>query len=127
MIQNGTFLNVLDNTGAKTICCIKVSKGYKRRYAKIGDVITVSVKSMRQKKNSISKVKKGDVVKALIIRTKSKTLDKFNESFSSKENAAVLLTKQNKCLGTRIFGPVPKFFRSTRFLKIISMSSGVLN
>lgn len=127
MIQSGSFLNVLDNSGAKLVFCIKVSKGYKRRYAKIGDVVTASVKSMRQKKNSISKVKKGDVVKALVIRTKIKTFNKFCEGFNLRENAVVLLTKQNKFLGTRIFGPVPKLFCSTRFLKIVSMSSGVLN
>lgn len=128
MVQNGTFLNVLDNSGAKTVCCIKVSKGYKKRYSDTGDVIVVSVKSIRRRKNVISKVKKGEVVRALIIRTKKKT--GVNSSFefcSFDENAVVLLNKQNKFIGTRVFGPVSKSFCSTRFLKIVSMSSGIIN
>lgn len=128
MIQNGTFLNVLDNSGAKTVCCIKVSKGYKKRYSNIGDVIVVSVKSIRQRKNVISKVKKGEVVRALIIRIKKRTrVNSSFEFFSFDENAVVLLNKQNKFIGTRVFGPVSTFFRSTRFLKIVSMSSGIIN
>lgn len=127
MIQSGTFLNVLDNSGARLVSCIKVSKGYKKRYSKTGDVITVSVKSIRQKKNVMSKVRKGEVVKALIIRTKKNETGKFFERINFNENSAVLLNKQYKFLGTRIFGPVPKYFRFTRFLKIISMSSGTIN
>ena len=75
MIQSGTYLNVVDNSGAKDVCCIKVSKGYRRRYAAIGDVITVSVKALRSKRKATSKVKKGDVVKALVVRTKTNQKD----------------------------------------------------
>ena len=75
MIQTGTFLNIIDNSGAKEVCCIKVSKGYRRRYAFTGDVITVSVKSLKSKRKATSKVKKGDVVKALVVRTKSEKKD----------------------------------------------------
>jgi len=71
MIQMGTYLNVIDNSGAKDICCIKVSKGYRRRYAVIGDVITASIKNIRKNKKLTTKVQKGDVVKALVVRTRS--------------------------------------------------------
>lgn len=71
MIQSGSYLNVVDNSGGKTIFCIKVGKGYRRRYARVGDIITASIKELRKKNRATSKVKKGDVVKALIIRTRS--------------------------------------------------------
>jgi large subunit ribosomal protein L14 len=126
MIQDKTLLNVIDNSGAQTVCCIKVMKGYRRRYAYIGDVITVSVKSIRRKRKLTSKVKKGDVAKALIIRTKiTKTLP-FHEHISFNENSVVLINKQNKLLGTRVFGPVPKSFKYSRFLRIASLSAGII-
>ena len=126
MIQDKTLLNVIDNCGAQTVCCIKVMKGYRRRYAYIGDVITVSVKSIRRKRRLTSKVKKGDVVKALIIRTKiTKTLP-FHEQVSFNENGVVLISKQNKLLGTRIFGRVSKSFLYSRFLRIASLSAGII-
>jgi large subunit ribosomal protein L14 len=126
MIQNGSYLNVIDNSGAKTIFCIKVLSGYKRRYAGIGDLIVVSIKSLRTKRRSTSKTKKGEIYRALIIRTKV-----FNNQFSGNkvsffENSAVLLNKQNKFIGTRVFGSVPKLFRYTKHLKIIFLSSGVI-
>lgn len=127
MIQSGSYLNVIDNSGAKTVCCIKTSKGYQNRYSKLGDVIIVSVKEIRQKKNLLPKVKKGEVVKALIVKTRNNRKFKFFESFCFSENAVILLNKQHKYIGTRIFGPVSKYFMSTRFLKIVSMSSGVLD
>lgn len=126
MIQNGTFLNVIDNSGAKKVCCIKVLKGYRRRYASVGDIITVSIKSVRQKKKVIPKVKKGEVTRALIIRTKSMIKRPFFESIAFNENAVVLLNKQNKLLGTRIFGSISKYFRYTLFLKTVTLSSGII-
>ena len=127
MIQNGTFLNVVDNTGAKRVCCIKVTKGYRKRYAFVGDVIVVSVKTIRHKKKRISKIKKGDVTKALVVRTKFSGKQPFCESISFNENAVILLNKQHKLLGTRIFGSISKYFRYTQFLKTITLSSGVIN
>lgn len=127
MIQSGTYLNVIDNSGAKDVCCIKVSKGYRRRYATIGDIITVSIKNIRKKKKLTSKVQKGDVIKALIIRTRSITTSSLNEQSKFFENSAVLITKQNKLIGTRIFGAIPISFRNTKFLRVISLCTGLIN
>jgi large subunit ribosomal protein L14 len=120
MIQNGTYLNVIDNCGAKNVCCIKVSKGYRRRYAVIGDIITVSIKNIRKKRRSTSKIKKGDVIKALIVKTR------FNESLAFNENGVVLITAQRKLLGTRIFGGIPQIFKYTKFLRLTSLCSGLI-
>jgi large subunit ribosomal protein L14 len=127
MIQSGSFLNIIDNSGAKDICCIKVSKGYRRRYAQIGDVITASIKNIRKNKKINSKVKKGEVVKALIVRTRFNMTSKFNERFKFFENSAVLINKQNKLIGTRIFGAISKQFKYTKYLRIASLSSGLIN
>jgi large subunit ribosomal protein L14 len=126
MIQKGSYLKVIDNSGVKQISCIHVLGGYRRRYAKIGDLITASVKSIRFKENM--KVKKGAVVKALIIRSKVFfSLKKKNNSLIKHDsNAAVLLTNQYKLIGTRIFGGVLKDFRYTKFSKIVSLSSGFI-
>lgn len=126
MIQSGTYLNVIDNSGAKDICCIKVLPGYKRKYASVGDIIVVSVKSLRSKRRSTSKVKKGDVLKALVVRTKVGAKDFSGKKTSFLENSAVLLNNQFKPLGTRVFGPVPKVFNYTKYLKVPSISSGSL-
>tara|TARA_R110000764_G_C11029108_1_gene385141 strand:+ start:19342 stop:19725 length:384 start_codon:yes stop_codon:yes gene_type:complete len=126
MIQMGTYLNVIDNSGAKDICCIKVSKGYRRRYAVIGDVITASIKNIRKNKKLTTKVQKGDVVKALVVRTRSANVSKLNEHLIFNENGAVLITKQNKLIGTRVFGVIPKKLKYTKFLRITSLSSGIV-
>jgi len=122
----GTYLNVIDNSGAKDICCIKVSKGYRRRYAVIGDVITASIKNIRKNKKLTTKVQKGDVVKALVVRTRSANVSKLNEHLIFNENGAVLITKQNKLIGTRVFGVIPKKLKYTKFLRITSLSSGIV-
>ena len=124
MIQSGTYLNVADNSGAKDICCIKVLPGYRRRYASVGDIIVVSVKSLRSKRRSTSRVKKGDVLKALIVRTKVGLKDFSGKRLTFLENSAVLLNNQFKPLGTRVFGPVPKELTYTKYLKVASLSSG---
>lgn len=124
MIQSGTYLNVVDNTGAKIVCCIKVIGGYRKRYAFVGDVVCVSIKSLRAKRELNLKVKKGEVLKAVVIRTKTAFISYSQESVSFFSNAVVLVNSQNKLLGSRIFGLVPKKFRYTKFLKIISLSSG---
>lgn len=124
MIQNGTYLNIVDNSGAKVACCIKVMIGYKRRYARIGDLVMISIKSLRTKRRFSSKTKKGEVYRALLIRAKVNKVS-YNGDFNSFfENSAVLLTKQNKLLGTRIFGSISKSFRYTKYLKLLSLSAG---
>jgi large subunit ribosomal protein L14 len=126
MIQKGTYLNIIDNSGAKEVCCIHVLKGYRKRYAVSGDTVVVSIKSLRLKRRSHAKIKKGEVLKALIVRTKSNIKTYSSEELSFLENSAILLSKQDKLLGTRIFGSVPSFFRYTKFLRIISLASGFI-
>jgi large subunit ribosomal protein L14 len=124
MIQQGSILNVIDNSGAKKLMCIKIlNAGYKQRYAKIGDTILVSVKSIRFSKNI--KIKKGDLCKAVIVKTKKGAFSFSSNYKSFVENAAVLLNKQNKLLGTRIFGTIPKQFKYSRYLKLTTLSSGL--
>lgn len=106
MIQQQTILNVSDNSGAKTAQCIKVLGGFKKKTATIGDIITISIKKLRETKK-ISKVKKGEIYKAIIIRTKKLTQNTHcYNSFS--DNAVILLDKQNSYIGTRVIGPVSK-------------------
>jgi large subunit ribosomal protein L14 len=127
MIQSGTYLNVVDNSGAKKACCLKVLKGYQRRYAFPGDVIIVSIKSLRSKRRSTSKAKKGQIFKALVVRTKARIKKSFSgESLNFFENSVVLLNNQNKLIGTRIFGTLPKFFRYTKFLKLTFLALGLV-
>ncbi len=126
MIQNGTWLNVIDNSGAKEVGVIQVLRGYRKRYAAVGDTCIVSVKSLRSKRRDASKLKKGDVLKALIVRTKVPVNSYSAESVGFLENAAILLTRQNKLLGTRVFGAVPKMLRQTRFLRVVSLAAGFI-
>jgi len=127
MIQNGTYLNVIDNSGAKIVGCIQVKNGFKKRYASMGDIIVVSVKSLRNKRRITSKVKKGEVLKALIVRTKSSSKEYSNKSINFFENSVILLTNNNRPVGTRIFGVLPKFFRYTKHFKIASLSAGLIS
>lgn len=126
MIQRGTYLNVVDNSGAKKVCCIQVYGGYRRRYARSGDVILLSVKTLRKRNKEQSKVKKGSKVKGLIIRTKTFKPNYSNEIVSSFENSVILISNDNKLIGNRIFSPIEKKFRYTKYLKILSISSGIL-
>jgi large subunit ribosomal protein L14 len=122
MIQVETNLDVADNSGAKRLSCIKVLGGSKRRYASIGDVIVVSVKEAMPH----SKVKKGDVFKAVVVRTK-KEINRDNGSYISFDtNSAVLLNKNLEPIGTRIFGPVTRELRQKQFMKIVSLAPEVL-
>lgn len=125
MVQSGSLLNVVDNSGAKKVACIKVLGGYKKRYGRLGDLLVVSVKSMRKRKQGTFKIKKGDVVKALIIRDKVDTKSLQTDSFSFFENSVVLLTRQKKLIGTRVFGGIPKIFRYSPYLRISSLSAGL--
>ena len=122
MIQVQTELLVADNTGAKRIECIKVLGGSKRRSASIGDIIVVSIKDALPR----AKVKKGDVYKALIVRTKKDFSRKDGSTIRFDKNAAVLLDKQEEPIGTRIFGPVTRELRSRGQMKIISLAPEVL-
>jgi large subunit ribosomal protein L14 len=122
MIQVESSLEVADNSGAKRVACIKVLGGSKRRYASVGDIIMVSVKDAMPH----SKVKKGDVMQAVIVRT-AKELRRPDGSYIKFDtNAAVLLTKQGEPVGTRIFGPVARELRARNFMKIVSLAPEVL-
>ncbi len=122
MIQVQSRLNVADNTGAKKIQCIKVPGGSGRRYARVGDVIVVSVK------NAIpgADIKKGDISKAVIVRTKKEQRRKDGSYIRFDENAAVLIADNLEPKGTRIFGPVARELREKRYMRIVSMAPEVL-
>jgi large subunit ribosomal protein L14 len=122
MIQTETRLRVADNSGAKLLQCIKVLGGTRRRYATVGDVIVVSVKEAMPN----SKVKKGDVMKAVIVRTKKEIPRPDGSYIKFDDNSAVLITQQNEPVGTRIFGPVARELRAKNFMKIISLAPEVL-
>ena len=126
MIQQQTVLNVSDNSGAKLVKCIKVLGGLKRKVANAGDVIVVSVLKLRNKSKKNSKVKKGEVLKALIIRTKSKKYRPDGSYVWFSNNSVSLLNKQNKPLGSRILGPITVNSFSENFLKIISTSQKIV-
>jgi large subunit ribosomal protein L14 len=122
MIQMQTILNVADNSGAKKVACIKVLGGSKRRYAGIGDVIVVAVKESIPN----SKVKKGDVMKAVVVRTVKEVRRPDGSYLKFDDNSAVLITNQMEPVGTRIFGPVARELRAKQFMKIISLAPEVL-
>jgi large subunit ribosomal protein L14 len=127
MIQNGTFLKVVDNSGAKIAFCIKVKAGPNRKYAYMRDSVFVSIKELRSKRRLTSKVKKGATLKALILHTRSKFKTLVGETFNFFSNNAVLLNRQNKLVGSRILSAVPKKFRFTKFLKLASLSFGFID
>ena len=122
MIITETKLNVADNSGAKLIQCIKVLGGSKRRSASIGDLIVVSVKEAIPN----GKVKKGEVVRAVVVRTKKGVSREDGSTIRFDKNSAVLLTKEGEPIGTRIFGPVTRELRLKKFTKIISLAPEVL-
>lgn len=122
MIIVQTNLDVADNSGAKRVQCIKVLGGTHRASASVGDVIVVSVKDAIPS----GKVKKGEVLRAVVVRTKKKLRRVDGSLISFDTNAAVVLNKQNEPIGTRIFGPVPRELRAKKFMKIISLAPEVL-
>jgi len=122
MIQMRTILDVADNSGARKIGCIKVLGSSRRKYASLGDVIVVSVKDAIPN----SKIKKGDVVRAVVVRTKKGVKRPDGSYIKFDDNSAVLLTPQNEPIGTRIFGPVARELRAKKFMKIISLAPEVL-
>ena len=122
MIQMTSVLDVADNSGAKKVFCIKVLGGSRRRYASIGDVIIVSVREAIPG----SKVKKGEVSRAVIVRTRRELARSDGSYIKFDGNSAVLINKENEPIGTRIFGPVARELRAKRFMKIISLAPEVL-
>ncbi|RLB84998.1 MAG: 50S ribosomal protein L14 [Deltaproteobacteria bacterium] len=122
MIQAETRLTVADNSGAKILYCIKVLGGSRRRYASVGDIIVVSVKEAIPN----TKVKKGDVVKAVVVRTKKEIRRLDGSYIRFDDNSAVLISQTKEPIGTRIFGPVARELRGKRFMKIISLAPEVL-
>jgi large subunit ribosomal protein L14 len=122
MIQTTTTLDVADNSGAKKLMCIRVLGGTRRKYASLGDVIVVSVKEAIP----TAKVKKGEVAKAVIVRTRKEVSRQDGSYIRFDNNSAVLVDKDNEPIGTRIFGPVARELRGKRFMKIISLAPEVL-
>jgi large subunit ribosomal protein L14 len=122
VIQMTSVLDVADNSGAKKVYCIKVLGGSRRRYASIGDIIIVSIREAIPG----AKVKKGEVARAVIVRTRKELARNDGSSIKFDGNSAVLINKENEPIGTRIFGPVARELRAKRFMKIISLAPEVL-
>ncbi len=122
MIQMQSMLDVADNSGAKKLRCIKVLGGSKRRYATVGDVVVVSVREAMPN----GKVKKGDVARAVIVRTAKELRRADGTYIRFDSNSAVLIDKQGEPIGTRIFGPVARELRARRYMKIVSLAPEVL-
>ncbi|MGF1455701.1 MAG: 50S ribosomal protein L14 [Alphaproteobacteria bacterium] len=122
MIQMQTNLDVADNSGARRVQCIKVLGGAKRKYAHVGDIIVVSVKEAIPR----GRVKKGDVMRAVVVRTAKEIRRPDGSAMRFDRNAAVLVNKQGEPIGTRIFGPVPRELRARNQMKIISLAPEVL-
>ena len=122
MIQTQSYLEVADNSGARRVMCIKVLGGSKRRYARVGDLIKVTVKEAIPR----GKVKKGQVMTAVVVRTKKGVRRSDGSLIKVDDNAAVLLNAQDAPIGTRIFGPVTRELRGEKFMKIISLAPEVI-
>jgi large subunit ribosomal protein L14 len=122
MIQIESVLDVADNSGAKTVKCIKVLGGSKRRYASIGDVIVVSIREAMPN----SKVRKGETARAVVVRTKRETRRADGSYIRFDTNSAVIINAQKEPIGTRIFGPVARELRAKKFMKIVSLAPEVL-
>ena len=122
MIQMQTNLEVADNSGARRVMCIKVLGGSKRKYAGVGDIIVVSIKEAIPR----GRVKKGDVLQAIVVRTSQAIKRKDGSVIRFDKNAAVIVNKQGEPIGTRIFGPVPRELRAKNHMKIISLAPEVI-
>jgi large subunit ribosomal protein L14 len=122
MIQMESVLDVADNSGAKRVRCVKVLGGSKRKYATLGDVIVVSIKDAAPN----GKVKKGQVARAVIVRTRKEVRRRDGSYIRFDDNSAVLINKENEPVGSRIFGPVARELRAKKFMKIVSLAPEVL-
>jgi large subunit ribosomal protein L14 len=126
MIQQQTILKVADNSGAKTVRCIKVLGGFKKRYANLGDIIVVSVQQLRNKSKKTSKVLKGGVFRALVVRIKKRYKRKDGSTFFLQENSVALINKQGNPIGSRILAPIPKMLKKKKLMKFVSLSTGLV-
>jgi len=122
MIQMESVLDVADNSGAKRVKCVKVLGGSKRKYASVGDIVVVSIKDAAPN----GKVKKGQLTRAVIVRTKKEIRRRDGSYIRFDNNSAVILSKENEPVGTRIFGPVARELRAKAFMKIVSLAPEVL-
>ncbi|NLE49480.1 MAG: 50S ribosomal protein L14 [Sandaracinaceae bacterium] len=122
MIQTESVLDVADNSGAKSVYCIKVLGGAGRRYARVGDVIVVSIREAHPQ----SRVKKGDVARAVVVRTRAEYQRPDGTHIKFDTNSAVIVNKDNEPIGTRIFGPVARELRGKKFMKIVSLAPEVV-
>lgn len=127
MIQQQTKLKVIDNSGAKIVKCIKILGGFKRKFAFTGDTVIVSVKELRNKFKIKSKVKKGEIYKAILLRTKKKQKQKDGSFFCFIENSVCLINFQQKFLFTRILGPISKTIKTPSRIKLLNASSGIIS
>jgi large subunit ribosomal protein L14 len=126
MIQVQTILKVSDNSGAKTVKCIKILGGFKKKYAVLGDTIVVSIQQLRNKEKKSSKVKKGEIYKALIIRTKTPYTTNDGSQIRFNENSVTLMNKQENPISTRIIGPLSKVLKKKKYQKFLSIASGLI-
>uniref|UniRef100_UPI0030030982 ribosomal protein L14 n=1 Tax=Cocconeiopsis kantsiensis TaxID=3082010 RepID=UPI0030030982 len=126
MIQQQTILKIIDNSGAKTVKCIKVLGGFKKKVSKLGEVIVVSVQQLRNRFKNKSKVRKGEIYKALIVKTKIGVVKKSGYKETFTENSAILINKSGNPVGTRIIGPLTKNLKLKKNNKFISISSGLV-
>ena len=128
MIQKGSYIRVVDNSGASVVQCIHLVGGYRRRYARLGDTIIVAVKAMRRTRRQKVKIKKGDLAKGVIIRSKvGLTSGAFGTQYRNKDNGVALLSLQDKYLSTRIFGGISRKFRFSKYLRTAILSSGTFS
>ena len=127
MIQVQTLLHVADNSGGRFVRCLKIlKKGTKPQYGQVGDIIVVSIKQLRTQNKFLSKVKKGEVLLAVIVKTHNVFKRPIGFSFNFSHNAVVLVNKQFKPLATRIIGLIPRELKNKKFSKIVSLSAGTL-
>ena len=126
VIQVGSFLDVIDNLGVKTLKCIKILGGYKKQYAKIGDLILCSIQKINFKKSKKHKIKKGDLIFSILVQTKDYIKRSDGQQIKFLHNSVVLLDKQKKVIATRISSPICKEFKKKNFLKLISVTPKII-
>jgi large subunit ribosomal protein L14 len=124
MIQQQTKLKVSDNSGAKIVRCIKVLGGFQKASSKLGETIVISIQQLRNKSKSTSKVRKGEIYKAVVIKSKKKIYRKDGSTLNNKENSVFLLNKQGKPLATRILSPITKELKTKKFSKLVNIAVG---
>ena len=126
MIQQESVLTVIDNSGAKFVKCIKVLGKFKKKYAKLGDLVIVSIQQLRNRLKNTSKVSKKNIFKALVVRIKKGYKKRDGSIFLLGDNAVILVDKQNNPIGTRVTGPIAKKLRKKKFIKFFSLASGLI-